>query len=170
MEMVYIFRQAVNADLLPIWAILQQAIVRRSEEGSDQWQDGYPNCDIVRNDIARGSGYVLTDRQDIIGYVSILVNDEPQYEKIEGEWLSDGDFVVLHRVALASDHLGKGLSKRILGFVEEYATKNGIDSIKADTNFDNIAMRKTFEKLGYVYCGQVYFRGSPRRAYEKVLV
>lgn len=170
MEMVYIFRQAVDADLFPIWAILQQAIVRRRQEGSDQWQDGYPNPDVVRNDIAQGSGYVLIDGQNIIGYVSILVNDEPQYEKIEGEWLTDSDFVVLHRVALSADHVGKGLSKRILGFVEEYATKNGINSIKADTNFDNIAMRKTFEKLGYIYCGQVYFRGSPRLAYEKVLV
>jgi hypothetical protein len=26
-----------------------------------------------------------------------------------------------------------------------------------------------FEKSGFVFCGIVHFRGSPRRAYEKVL-
>jgi hypothetical protein len=38
-----------------------------------------------------------------------------------------------------------------------------------DTNFDNLPMLNIFEKLGYTYCGEVYFRGSARRAYEKVL-
>ncbi len=38
-----------------------------------------------------------------------------------------------------------------------------------DTNFDNTPMLRILEKLGYTYCGEVYFRGSARRAYEKVL-
>jgi hypothetical protein len=28
---------------------------------------------------------------------------------------------------------------------------------------------KIFEKLGYTLCGEVYFRGGARKAYEKVL-
>jgi hypothetical protein len=53
--------------------------------------------------------------------------------------------------------------------IEDFALSNNIFSVKADTNFDNIAMMKIFENLGYTYCGEVYFRGSPRKAYEKVL-
>jgi hypothetical protein len=30
-------------------------------------------------------------------------------------------------------------------------------------------MIKIFESLGYELCGEVYFRGNPRNAYEKVL-
>jgi hypothetical protein len=30
-------------------------------------------------------------------------------------------------------------------------------------------MISIFEKAGYTYCGEVYFRGSPRKAFEKVL-
>lgn len=167
--MEYTFRKAESADLPLIWDILQQAIIRRREDGSNQWQDGYPNPSVIQTDIEHGAGFVLTDKGIIIGYVAILVNDEPEYAKIEGEWLTNGDFVVLHRVAVSENYLRKGLAKRILGFVEEYAIENHINSIKADTNFDNIAMMKTFEKLGYVYCGEVYFRGSARKAYEKVL-
>lgn len=166
--MTYTFRKAEIADLHLIWDILQQAIIRRREDGSNQWQDGYPNLGVIQKDIERGVGFVLTDKDTIIGYVAVLVNDEPQYANIEGEWLTTGDFVVVHRVAVSEDYVGRGLAKRILGFVEDYAIDNHINSIKADTNFDNIAMMKTFEKLGYIYCGEVYFRGSARRAYEKV--
>lgn len=163
------FRKAEIADLHPVWDILRQAIIRRKADGSEQWQDGYPNPGVIQRDIERGAGFVLTDKNTIIGYAAVLVNDEPEYARIEGKWLTNSDFVVVHRIAVSENYIGKGLAKRILGFVEDYAITNHTYSIKADTNFDNIAMMKTFEKLGYVYCGEVYFRGSARRAYEKVL-
>jgi RimJ/RimL family protein N-acetyltransferase len=53
-----------------------------------------------------------------------------------------------------------------LSFVEDFALENNIYSIKADTNFDNIAMIKIFEKMGYTLCGLVYLRESPRK-YER---
>lgn len=167
--MEHYFRKAVTSEIPQIWEILQQAIKRRKEDGSNQWQDGYPNPEVIQKDIEQGAGFVLTEGDTIKGYTAVLVNDEPEYAKIEGEWLTNTDFVVFHRVAISEKYLGQGLAKMILGFIEDFALSNKIYSIKADTNFDNIAMMKTFEKLGYVYCGDVYFRGSPRKAYEKVL-
>lgn len=167
--MEYNFRKANLAELPQIWDILQGAILRRKEDGSNQWQDGYPNTEVVRKDIEDGVGHVLTEGEAIIGYSAIMVNDEPEYANIEGKWLTNDDFVVVHRVAISEKHLGKGLAKKIFGFIEEFALYNNIYSIKADTNFDNAAMIRIFETMGYVYCGEVYFRGSPRKAYEKVL-
>lgn len=163
------FRKATNTEVPQIWEILQQAIARRKADGSNQWQDGYPNLEVIQSDISKNAAYVLTENEIIIGYVALLINDEPEYYNIEGEWLTNGDFVVFHRVAIAENQLGKGMAKKLLLHIEEFATANNIDSIKADTNFDNIAMIAVFEKLGYQHCGQVYFRGSARRAYEKVL-
>ena len=54
--------------------------------------------------------------------------------------------------------------------IHQYAKDNSIYSVRADTNFDNHAMLKIFNDLGYSYCGEVYFRGSARRAFEKVLL
>jgi RimJ/RimL family protein N-acetyltransferase len=54
--------------------------------------------------------------------------------------------------------------------VERIVLDNDIISIKADTNHDNGGMLRVFEKLGYIYCGKVYFRGSARQAFEKVLL
>lgn len=163
------FRKATLDDLSQIWEILQQAIQRRKEEGSHQWQDGYPNPEVVRKDIVKDAGFVLTEGQQIVAYTAIWINDEPAYTDIQGKWLSTTDFVVFHRVAVAANYLGKGLAQKILGYIEAFALNNNIYSIKADTNYDNHAMMSIFEKMGYVYCGEVFFRGSARRAYEKVL-
>lgn len=168
--MSYEFRKATLQDAEQVWNILKSAIARRKADGSEQWQDGYPNMQVAESDIQKGVGYVLTDGETIQGYTAILINDEPAYAGIKGNWLTNDDFVVFHRVAIAEEYIGKGLAKKMLQFIETFAIANNIYSIKADTNFDNTAMLKTFDKMGYAYCGEVWFRGNPRRAYEKVLV
>lgn len=165
----FIFRKAVIEDKNSIWNIIQQAILRRKADGSNQWQDGYPNEQSIENDILNNFGFVLVDKNTIIGYCAIIVNYEPAYDAIEGKWLTNDDFVVIHRIAIDDNYLGRGLSGKIIENVENFAKENNIFSVKVDTNFDNIAMMKIFEKQGYHYCGEVYFRGSARRAYEKVL-
>src|SRR5690606_24348510 len=152
-----------------IWDILQQAVLRRKLEGSQQWQDGYPNPEVIKKDIERGAGYVLTDGDTIIGYSAVIFNHEPAYAAIKGKWLTNGDFIAVHRIAVAYTFLGRGLSETIFKFIEEISLKHGVYSIKADTNFDNAAMLRIFEKSGYTYCGEVHFRGSARMAFEKVL-
>ena len=164
-----IFKKATQADTSAIWDLLQGAIARRKADGSIQWQDGYPNPEVVANDIRKGAGYVLIQEGLIIGYVAILINDEPEYARLKGNWLTNVDFVVFHRVAVAESHLGKGVAKELFLHIEEFAREHGIKSIKADTNFDNKPMLFLFDKFEYSYCGDVTFRGSVRMAYEKVL-
>jgi len=168
--MDYQFRKAVIVDLPQIWLILQQAILRRKADGSNQWQDGYPNSEVVTSDITKEVGYVLTAQDNIIAYCAILINDEPEYDNLHGEWLTHTDFVVFHRIAVAEDNLGQGLAKHIFDCIENFALQHQIYSIKADTNYDNLAMLHLFAQKGYVYCGEVYFRGSPRKAFEKVIL
>jgi GNAT superfamily N-acetyltransferase len=167
--MNYNFKKAAVTDIPEIWTILQNAIIRRKNDGSNQWQDGYPNPEVIKKDIEKGVGYVLREDENSIGYFAMLINDEPEYLKIDGKWLSNTDFVVFHRVAIAEKYLGRNLSQKMIEFIENFARKNSIKSLKADTNHDNFAMLKIFEKSGFTFCGIVHFRGSPRRAYEKVL-
>ena len=166
---MYTFRKAQPHELPQIWGIIQYAIARRKEEGSEQWQDGCPNPEVLREDINKGVGFVLAKDKAVVGYCAVMINDEPAYAAIDGEWLTNGDFIVFHRVAVSKDHLGKGLARKMMEHIEAFAADHDIRSIKADTNYDNPAMLRIFESMAYVYCGEVYFRGSPRKAYEKVL-
>jgi RimJ/RimL family protein N-acetyltransferase len=167
--MDYQFRLAKISEAFEIWQILKDAVQRRKEDGSNQWQDGYPNMDVVKNDIERKIGFVLTQNDNIIGYTAIIINDEPDYINIEGKWLTNQEFMVYHRVAISKKFLAKGMAKKMMKLIEEYALSKNIYSLKADTNHDNIPMLKIFEKMGYSFCGTVHIRQSPRKAYEKVL-
>jgi GNAT superfamily N-acetyltransferase len=167
--MSYSFRKATLNETPQIWEILKDAIARRKRDGSDQWQNGYPNVISIEMDIAEDTAYVLVDDDTIMGYCAVLVNDEPEYANIKGKWLTKGNFVVYHRVAISENYLGKGLAQKMLRYIEDIAIAKNIKSIKADTNYDNIGMLRIFEKLGYAYCGEVTFRGSSRKAFEKVL-
>tara|TARA_B100000508_G_scaffold55003_3_gene42691 strand:+ start:61893 stop:62399 length:507 start_codon:yes stop_codon:yes gene_type:complete len=167
--MSIVLRRSNKDDLKEIWRIIQAAIARRKADGSNQWQDGYPNPEILEKDMEKGEGFVLCDSNSIIGYAAVMINDEPQYDDIDGAWLTNGDFVVYHRVAIAPEYLGQGYAKKLIEAIHDYALENEIKSVKADTNFDNPAMMHLFEKLAYKYCGGVLINGSPRRAYEKVL-
>ena len=89
--------------------------------------------------------------------------------KLEGKVITSDDFVVFHRVAISENQLGKGYAKQMMLSIEDYVPLAKEFTVLKDTNHDNGPMKNIFQKLGYVYCGKVYFRGSPRMAYEKVL-
>lgn len=163
------FRKATFTDAAEIWEILQYAIQQRKQDGSKQWQDGYPNPESIQHDLEKEWGYVITDELGILAYGAVIFDIEPAYNSIEGEWLSDGEYVGLHRIAASKRSKGMGIATHFMKYVENLALSKDIHSIKVDTNFDNIAMLKILERLGYKYCGEVYFRGSARKAFEKLI-
>ncbi|OIV43709.1 GNAT family N-acetyltransferase [Flavobacterium johnsoniae] len=164
-----ILRKADLSETDQIWNILQDAIEQRRQDGSSQWQDGYPNQLTVQNDIQNGYAYVLTENESILCYAAIIFDIEPAYEDIQGKWLTDGDYAVVHRVAASKLAKGKGIATKLFKNIEDVCLANNIHSIKVDTNFDNIPMLKILDKLNYTYCGEVFFRGSARKAFEKEL-
>ncbi|UWX61971.1 GNAT family N-acetyltransferase [Chryseobacterium oranimense] len=163
-------RKAEIEDRDIIWGIIRQSIERRKQDGSTQWQNGYPNLGTVESDIAKGFGYVLTVDGEIAVYAALILNDEPAYSTIEGAWLSDGEFVVVHRVAVDEKFAGKGMVKKLFDHIEDFTKSHGIQSIKVDTNYDNLAMLKILESKGYSYCGEVLLAGGMRKAFEKIII
>lgn len=164
-----ILRKALLDELPIIWNILQEAIEQRKQDGSAQWQNGYPNEQVVLDDIKNGYAYVLIANNEVIAYAAIIFDIEPAYTNIIGKWLSVGDYLVIHRVATANKVKGKGVATQLFKLIEDLCHKSNVSSIKVDTNFDNVPMLKIMDRLGYTYCGEVYFNGSARRAYEKVI-
>jgi len=164
-----ILRKAQTSEAIDIWNILQQAIEQRRKEGSDQWQNGYPNEQTVHDDISKGYAYVLANNDVIIAYAAIIFDKEPAYENIEGHWLTHGDYVVVHRVATSEAVKGKGIATQLFEMLETLCFEKKVFSIKVDTNFDNVPMMKILNRLQYTYCGEIFFSGAMRKAYEKVL-
>lgn len=164
-----ILRKANFSEAPMIWSILQQAIEQRKQDGSEQWQHGYPNEQTVQEDLAKGYAYVLTDNEVIVAYAAIVFGSEPAYTDIKGKWLTDGDYAIVHRVAVSNAAKGKGVATLLFKMIEDLCFQHEVYSIRADTNFDNIPMLKIMDKLNYTYCGEIFFIGAMRKAYEKVL-
>ena len=171
MIMNFNIKQAEIQDLNKIWELLQKAILKRKSEGSAQWQDGYPNPDVVKNDIALKNGYVILNTLgDLVGYFALSFTLEPAYQELKTGWLTqDQPYAVVHRLALTQEPKIPGLATWVFNEVESLIKSKNIASVKVDTNFDNTPMLHLFNKMGYTYAGEVYFRGSARKAFEKIL-
>ena len=147
------FRKSTKSDITKIMDIVKQAQVYFKEQNIDQWQNNYPNEEVINNDIENGESYVMLDENNIIATTVISFTKEKSYENIlDGKWITNGDYGVIHRIAVDNTHKGKGLSH----------------SIKVDTHEENIPMQSLLKKNGFEYCGIVYLEdGGKRVAFEK---
>jgi len=167
-------RRAEMRDLSTIIETVAQARAAIATLGIDQWQDGYPEPEVLEDDIRRGVGIVFESDGCIAGYMVALCEPEPIYDSIDGAWRTQGNrYLTVHRVAIGNSFRRTGLGKAMLGWAEEYARECGMISVRADTHRGNRAMRGLLEKIGYAYCGDVIYEvtaGDPLRvAYEKCI-
>ena len=172
MDKELVFRQAVPHEVPLIMQIIRQAQARMHAAGSRQWQDGYPAPGHISADIGRGRGYVLCrpDTKEchaIIAYGAVVFDGEPAYEALEGKWLTEGPYVLVHRIAVADGERGKGVAAEFLRHVEEMARERGIGAFRIDTNHDNHPMLRLLERTGFTPCGKVVYRSGERLAFEQ---
>ncbi len=152
--------------------ILRQGKEFMLSNGLQQWNDDYPAMIDVVEDINTGKGYFICEGNNILGYYCIdCDSNEECYQVIEGQWLTSADatYMVIHRLAFDSKARGKGLGLTAFLLAEEIAHEKGIKSVRVDTHAENHIMQKIIPKAGYQYCGIVYYFGSPRTAFEKLL-
>lgn len=174
MNAALIFRSAVSGDMPRIAAIIRQAQAQMRAAGSRQWQDGYPAPEDIEADIARAYGYVLSkpaaaDTEAVIAYGAVVFGTEKAYEQIEGAWLTDGDYTVVHRLAVADGEKGRGVAAEFMRRVEALARTAGVGALRIDTNFDNRYMLQLVARAGFVYCGKIQYASGERLAFEKRL-
>ena len=165
------FRQANISDLDQIVEIIELSKKYLKETKVDQWQDGYPAKEDLRRDIESGNSYVLTNKDEIVATTVISLDGESTYNSIfNGEWITNEEYIVMHRVAVHDKYKGKGIFKELIKEAESLALNKGIFSIKIDTHRDNISMQRALLKNDFKKCGIIYLEdGSERIAFEKVM-
>ena len=103
----------------------------------------------------------------VIAYGAVVFDGEPAYGAIDGAWLTGGDYVVLHRLAVADGEKGRGVAAEFMRRTEALARERGVGSFRVDTNFDNRYMLRMLERLGFAYCGKIVYGSGERLAFEK---
>ena len=166
-------RPAEISDLPQIMEIIGHAQQYLAEQNIDQWQDGYPPKEWVIKDITERECYVIENDRNQIMATTVFVNrNEPNYDVIAGDWLTDAEakYGVIHRLAIHKDFRRLGIANFVLLEFEKELQKQQFNSMRIDTHKDNTGMQKLLKNLGYVYCGVIYLEsGDERLAFEKVL-
>ena len=166
-------RLAEIKDLEQIISLIANARKYIASQGIDQWQDGYPEPEIIETDMDSRIGVVFEEDGRICSYMALMDAPEPVYDALEGEWLSAAPYATVHRMAIDDGFRGRGVSTAMLAYAEDYARKSGLRSLRLDTHRGNRAMRGLLGKCGYTYCGEVKYAvsaGDPIRvAYEKLI-
>ena len=162
MEIRLAFPNEVDA----IMQVIEEAKKCLADAGSTQWQNGYPNNETIIDDIISGQAYVALEEGELLAYAAVTKSPEKAYEAIyDGNWEGkEAEYLVFHRIAVASDVQGKGVAQTFLeGLIE------GFDYLdfRSDTHDQNKVMQHIFEKLGFKQVGKVPVDGE-RLAYQKV--
>lgn len=161
-------RHSTEQDFERIMEIYEYARKFMAEHGNPrQW--GYtkwPPEQLIHSDISRGKSYVCVHEDRIVGTFFYMSGDdiEPTYRQMEdGEWLDDGSYGVVHRIA------GDGSVKGIGEFCLNWAYQQ-CGHLRIDTHGDNTVMQSLLTKMGFVHCGTIYVEedNDPRLAYEKL--
>lgn len=162
-------RLAKNTDFDRIWEMMLQAKAQMYREGKQQWDETYPAPKDILLDIEKGRGYVLYEDTTVVAYGAVVFDGEKAYENIQGEWLSELPYVVVHRLAVSDEVKRRGIATIFLQKVEQLSISKGIYSFRIDTNFDNFYMQRVIEKCKLIRCGEVTYERGSRIAYEKLL-
>ena len=158
-----------------IMRIINDAKVYLKNQGSNQWNlpDGYPNEEVLLNDINNNECYLYIEDNDIIGIMVIMERIDENYTEIDGKWVNNDKYVSIHRIAVRNDYHNKQIGYKMLKLAENIIKSKGIFSIKIDTHKINLPMIKTLNKLDYTYCGVITLKRSKednlRNAYQKLL-
>lgn len=157
-------RQATKQDLPWILVLYQSARKFMKENGNpNQWGDEYPAEAQVEDDILHGKSFVLQLGEDLLGvfYFSPREVDPTYGSLLEGKWLDEEPYGVIHRLAVHTQ--GKGAAAYCVDWCMEQCA-----NLRIDTHEENRPMRRFLEKKGFVFCGILQLPdGSLRMGFQK---
>ncbi len=154
-------RHATIRDLPVIRQIYDSAKQYMRVSGNPtQWDSNYPSDELLISDMEKSQLYVIEDDEGVHAVFVLAEGPDPTYGKIDGAWLSDRDYMVIHRIA--SDGKVRGVLTEALRF-----GFSRTESIRIDTHRDNHVMQSLLDRNGFSYCGVIYLEnGDPRLAYQ----
>jgi len=149
--------------------LLNQARTYLHSYGNYQWDETYPTLPIIEKDLANRVGYLIYDDETPIGYFCGDFDGDASYDELQGTWLSDQPYIVVHRLGLGDTGRGKGMAANICQCIEDMAREQGVHSFRIDTDRRNLKMQHLMHKCGFTFCGYVTFAGDNKLAYEKLI-
>ena len=168
-----VFRQATADDLEPVAALMARVTAELNAQGILQWDASYPSRMFLEEALADDTLFVLSADGELVGATVLDEWQAPQWMAIPWQH-REAAVLVIHALVIDPARHGRGYGAALVQHCECWARKHGYGSIRIDAFAGNGAALRLYERLGYVYRGDVEFRSKPAghqryRCYEKSL-
>ena len=162
------FRKANEGELDAVFSVFKDAIAEMDRNGIPQWDELYPNREILSEDISKNELFVGTLDGEIA--CVFVLNSECDEEYEVGAWqYPDTSFCVIHRLCVNPKFQNKGVGAYTMRYIEGKLKKEGFESIRFDAFTLNPYALRLYDKLGYAKVGYVDFRKGRFVLMEKKL-
>ena len=140
------------------------------KNGIDQWDETYPNDEIIIEDLNVGTYYVAEMNETIIGGINIDKNQDDTYLSLDWKDKSDS-FLVVHRLGVKEEFWNKKIGKDLMLFTEKLVIEKGLKSIRLDTYSGNPKAMEFYRRLGYTEIGTIDLKPDKDKYYcfEKII-
>lgn len=162
------FRIAETEDLQEIYSLVKFAVENMEKRKIYQWDDVYPDKEILLNDIKKQQLFVgLLNNKIAVIYV---LNQECDEEYKNGKWnCENASYCVIHRLCVNPAFQNKGIGRKTMEHIEKELVGEGIESVRLDVFTENPYALKLYERLNYVKVGTADWRKGRFYLMEKYL-
>lgn len=162
------FRKAVENDLDAVFSVIKDAIAELDRNGIPQWDELYPDREILAEDISKHELIIGTLGGEIASI--FVVNSECDEEYENGAWqYPDASFRVIHRLCVNPKLQKRGVGADTMKHIEAELKKEGIETVRFDAFTQNPYALRLYDKLGYAKVGYVDWRKGRFVLMEKKL-
>ena len=163
-------RKAKISDLDNIMLMYTSCVKGMIANDIDQWDETYPNIEVITKDITAQTYYIIEIDGEIIGGINIDKLQDKTYLDINWEDKSNS-FLVVHRLAVKEECWNQKIGKHLMIFTEKLVIENGLKSIRLDTYSGNPKAMNFYRKLGYEELGTIDLKPNKNKyhCFEKII-
>jgi GNAT superfamily N-acetyltransferase len=146
-------RPAAQADVPAVLAVTAAAYAEYAGRLQPDAGALHETAEAVERYLRAGGVIVAEAQGELVGAV--------RYEPHE-------DFVYLGRLAVIPAWRGRGIGRRLVEAVEDWAILLGLDEVRLGVRLELVENREIYSHLGYVEDGLAPFKSDPQRSYLRM--
>ncbi|HET7838378.1 MAG TPA: GNAT family N-acetyltransferase [Rectinemataceae bacterium] len=156
-------RLAGAGDAEAIHALYEAAKEWGRQGGSSDWDESYPNREILMEDLEQGRIYVHEEGARIVAAISLL--KDWRIDIAPHAW-EEEDACSLARLCVHPELQGRGLGESMMRMISERAKAMGFKATHHLASKSNPAANRLYERMGYLRKGELALYDTDFIAYE----
>jgi len=160
------FRIASKIEEDQILSLYDAVKAKGKIDGTSDWDEDYPNREILKDDLKNSSLYVLQDNNKIVAAISMVDEESPELQLLDWAKVKS---CFLVRLCVAPEYQSKGIGEKMMHYISDTARERGFKATHHLAAEVNEAANRLYKRMGYRNLGRIHVYGTDFIAYEMIL-